>query len=93
MFVPNGKWTLSLKNDGKRSFSYETKASMSFVPTRRLSFWCQSWKGRDYYVNPSLSQLRKEVEFQKMVEREAFLTKPMIQCHLSQWREWVYGPQ
>ena len=54
-----------------------------------LSYWVE-WvfgtnheKKGDYYVNPSLSQLRKEVKFQKMVEREVFLAKPNIQCHLS----------
>ena len=28
MFVPINKWTLTLKNNGKKSFSYGTKASM-----------------------------------------------------------------
>ena len=41
-------------------------------------------KKGDYYVNPSLFQLRKEVEFQNRTKKEAFLTKPVIQCHLSQ---------
>ena len=27
----------------------------------------------------------------KMIEREAFLTKPKHPYHLSQWGEWVYG--
>ena len=43
----------------------------------------------DYYVNSSLSQLRKEVEFQKLVEREAFLTKPKIQCHSNEENEFM----
>ena len=42
-------------------------------------------------MNQSLSQLRKEVEFQKMVEIKAFLMKPKHQCHLSQRVERVYG--
>ena len=28
-----------------------------------------------------------------MVGREVFHMKPKSQCHLSQWGEWVYGPQ
>ena len=28
-----------------------------------------------------------------MVGREAFVMKPMHQCHLSQWGEWVYDSQ
>ena len=39
IFVLIDKWTLTLKNDGKRSFSYETKASMSFIPIRRMCLW------------------------------------------------------
>ena len=39
MFVPINKWTLTLLNDGKRSFSYETKASMSFILMRTMSLW------------------------------------------------------
>ena len=44
---PNDKWTLTLKNDGKRSFSFETKASMSFIPTRRLRLWCLIMKRKE----------------------------------------------
>ena len=47
MFVLNGKWTLTLKNNGKRSFSYETKASMSFIPIRRMSLWCPIMKRKE----------------------------------------------
>ena len=28
-----------------------------------------------------------------MAEKEAFLTKPKHQCHVSQLGEWVYGSQ
>ena len=38
VFVQIGKWTLKLKNDGKRSIFYETKASMSFIPMSETSF-------------------------------------------------------
>ena len=47
-------------------------------------------KKEDYCVNPCLSKLTNKLWFQKIVGREAFLTKPRHQCHLSQWREWVY---
>ena len=50
-------------------------------------------KKGDYYVNPRLSKLTNELWFLKMVGREAFLTKPKHQCHLSQWEEWVYDSQ
>ena len=37
VFVLIHKWTLSLKNDGKRSFTYGMKASMLFIPMRRMN--------------------------------------------------------
>ena len=50
-------------------------------------------KKGDYYVNLCLSQLANKLEFQKMVERKAFLMKPKQHCHSSQLGEWVYGAQ
>ena len=31
---------LILKNSGKKSISYQTKASMSSIPIRRMCLWC-----------------------------------------------------
>ena len=39
MSIQTVKRILILKNNGKRSFSNETKASMSFIPIRRTSLW------------------------------------------------------
>ena len=39
-FVLIGKQTLSPKNGRIKSFSYETKASMSFILMRRKHLWC-----------------------------------------------------
>ena len=39
VFVLVEKWTSILKNGCKRSFSYEPKASMSFIPKKRISLW------------------------------------------------------
>ena len=46
MFAPIDKLTLNLKHGGKRRFSYETKASMSFIPMNRTSYGTQSRKER-----------------------------------------------
>ena len=46
MFISNEKWNLILKNSGKRSFSYETKAPMSFIPWGEYVYGTQSWKKR-----------------------------------------------
>ena len=37
---PNWKMNFNSKNGGKRSFSYETKASISFIPMKRTNLWC-----------------------------------------------------
>ena len=47
IFVPINKWTLTLKNNEKRSFCYETKASMSFIPMREMSLCCTMMKGKE----------------------------------------------
>ena len=55
VFVTIKKWTLILKNGGRRSFAYETKATMSFIQMSRTSLWCPIMEKKDYYLNPSLS--------------------------------------
>ena len=113
---PNWNTSFNSKKANKRSFSYESKASISFIPTRRTCLWCPimkwneitiwihvypNWnthfnskignkrsfsfqtkasniinpnvenvfmtpnheKKGDYYVNPSLSQLKYEPQF------------------------------
>ena len=59
---PNWKMNFNSKNGNKRSFSYETKASISFIPMRRTCLWCPIMKW-DYYVNPCLSQLKDVLQF------------------------------
>ena len=43
---PNWKMYLNSKIGNKRSFSYETKASISLIPTRRMCLWCPIMKGK-----------------------------------------------
>ena len=40
IFVLVDKWTLILKNGGKKSFLNETKALTSFILIRGMSLWC-----------------------------------------------------
>ena len=47
MFVLIDKWTLTLKNNEKRSFSSESKASISFIPMRRMSLSCLIMKRKE----------------------------------------------
>ena len=41
---PNWKTNFNSKNGDKRSFSYEAKASISLIPTRRKCLWCPIMK-------------------------------------------------
>ena len=41
------KMNFNSKNGRKRSFSYETKASISFISTRRMCLWCPIMKRRE----------------------------------------------
>ena len=36
----NSKMNSNSKNGGKRSFSFKTKASIPFIPMRRMCLWC-----------------------------------------------------
>ena len=88
---PSWKININSKIGGKRSFYYKTKASMSFIPMRRMSYGSHWWKERRFLCESVF--IPNELWFWKMVEREAFHIKPMHQCHLSQWGEWVYCSQ
>ena len=61
---PNWKMNFNYKNGNKRRFSYETKASISLIPMRRMCLWFPIMKRKDYYVNPCLSQLKDVLQFQ-----------------------------
>ena len=49
-FYPNRKTNFNSKNGNKRSFSYETKASISFIPMRRTCLWCPIMKWNEITV-------------------------------------------
>ena len=44
IFVLFEKWTLVLKNGGKKFFLNKTKVSMSFIPIRIMTLWCSILK-------------------------------------------------
>ena len=54
---PNWKININSKNGKKRSFSYEIKASISFIPTRNMRLWCPIMKRKEiirwihFYLN------------------------------------------
>ena len=47
---PNSKTNFNSKNSGNRSFSYETKASISFIPTRRMCSWRPIMKRKEIII-------------------------------------------
>ena len=44
---PNWKMNFKSKNGNKRSFSYETKASISVIRSRRMCLWCPIMKRKE----------------------------------------------
>ena len=88
------KWPLTLKNDRKRSFSYETKASLSFNPIIRICLRCPIVKKKEIIMCIHVCHnWRNNINFKKLVVKKAFLIKQKHQRHLSQWGEFVYGAQ
>ena len=74
MFVPIGKQNLILKNGGRRSFFYETKASMSFIPMSRMSLWCLIMKGKKIIMWIIVcSDWQMNFEFKRWQEEKLFL--------------------
>ena len=47
---PNWKMNFNSENGNKRSFSYQTKASISFIPIRRTCLWCTIMKWNEITI-------------------------------------------
>ena len=47
---PNWNTNFNSKKGNKRCFSYDTKASISLIPTRRTCLWCQIMKWNEIAV-------------------------------------------
>ena len=58
---PNWHTKFDSQNGGNWSFFYETKASIHLSQGREWVCGAQSWKERDYILNPCLSQLIDEL--------------------------------
>ena len=59
VLIPIERWTLTLKIGRKRSFSYETKVSISFIPMRRMDLWCLIIKRKEITMWISVYPNRK----------------------------------
>ena len=90
---PYGKMNFHSKNGWKTSFSYEIKASKSFILTKRIWLWCPIVKKKDVIMWIHVYLIQKQTSILKMVRQQVFLMKPKWQYHLSQWGECDYGAQ
>ena len=80
---PNWRTNINSTNSRKRSFSYETKASISFMPIKEYVYGAQSWKERRLLYKSMFIPNVEQTLILKMVS-EVFLMKPKHQNHLSQ---------
>ena len=91
---PNWNTNFNFKIGNKRSFFYETKAPISFILIRRMSWWCPIMKRKEIimwiYV---CHNWKKNFNSKKWWKEKLFLWNQKHQCHLSQWENWVYGVQ
>ena len=70
------KWNLALKNDGARSFSYETKSLMSFILSGEWVYGDQLWKERGLLCESVFVLIDKWTLCIKINGKKAFLLKP-----------------
>ena len=90
---PYWKMNFNSKNGRKKSFSYESKASISFIPMRRMNLWCPIIERKEIITWIQVYPIEKRTSILKMVEKEVLLLNPRQQNRLSQYEEWVYSAQ
>ena len=89
----NWKMNFNSKNERKISFSYESKASMSFIPIRRMCLWCLILKIMEIITWICVCLNRCMNINSKNSRIEVLLMNLKHQYHLPQWEECVYGAQ
>ena len=77
---PNWQTNLNSKNGWMKSFSYETKASMSFISMRRMSLWCPILKRKEITMWILLCVIwrTKTLILKKMIEKKIFIRNQSI---------------
>ena len=78
---PNWNTNFNSKIGNKRSFSYETKASISLIPKKRMCLWCPIMKRKEIIMWIHVYPNWKTYFNFKISTREAFLKKPKQQYH------------
>ena len=78
---PHWNTNFNSKIGNKGSFSYETKASISLIPKRRMCLWCPIMKRNEIIKWIEVFPIEIRTSILKFVIREAFLMKPKHQYH------------
>ena len=89
----NQPMNINSKNGGKRCFSYKNKASIPFIPIRRMCLWCRIMKWKEIMMWIRVYAIWK-TNFNSINGRKrsiSYETKASI--HLSQYRKWICGAQ
>ena len=77
----NWKTNFNSKIGNKRSFSSETKASISLIPTRTMCSSFQSWRERRLLCESMFIAIGRRTSILKLVIRKVFIMKPKLQYH------------
>ena len=77
----NRKTNFNSKIGNQRSFSYETKASISLIPSRRMRLWFPSWRERRLLCESMFIPTERRTSILKLVIRKVFIMKPKHQYH------------
>ena len=72
-------------------FALKPKIQYHLSQRGECVYGAQSWKDRRFLYESMSIPIEKRNSILKMVIKEAFLTKPKPQYHLSQPQECVYG--
>ena len=75
----SGQTKFNSKNSEKRSLSYETKASMSFIVIRKWVYGSSTWKERTLLCESVPTPIGRKTLILKMVGSEVFFLKPKHQ--------------
>ena len=78
---PNRKTNFNCKIGNKRSFSYETKSSISLIPKRRMCLWCPITKKMWLLCESMFIPIEIWTSVLELVIKEAFLMKQKHQYH------------
>ena len=78
---PNWKMNFSYKKSRKGSLSYETKASISFIPSKRLCLWCPITKRKEITMWIHVYNNWKMYFNSRIGNKRVFIMKPKLQYH------------